>query len=337
MGVTENTPPTAAKEVPPRMVSTVEESFEVLKSLFQPNNAFAGVDRTVEYQISGEDGGPWTVRIRNRSCQTEKGEAADADFVLSANRDDWLDMVNGKLVDDFGRFTILRKGPPQYDEDSEYSLALDQEQELRVLGLLGREFVLPLWARSAGLTEVSQLHDITSKYGELDHEEFVKFMNTREDLELGPKAFTESLHARDFRRVTWPVAGLLLCTWLLLPLVVCLFPLAFLVGWKFGLYVGMLVGLVSFFLVPGTAVWAEKVVIRRFGRAALTDPGFFRFAFEHGIIRRGTYSDKVDSSSGCFWYFLTLPVLLLSACLWLVYVLFVVGKELLLFLIQMVS
>ncbi len=103
--------------------------------------------------MTGNDGGIWAVRIQNRSCQIQTGEAADADLVVSASRDDWLGLMNGKLLTDFGRFTIERKGSPKCDEDSEYGIALDQESELRALGLLGREFTLPLWAKRAGLDE----------------------------------------------------------------------------------------------------------------------------------------------------------------------------------------
>ena len=259
----------------PTMVSTLDDSFRMLGNLFRPGMA-RNVQLTVQYQITGRGTGTWNAKIRNGSCEIQQGEMTDADIVISANSQDWIDLVNGRLVDDSNRFSVQLKKPLENDEVPEEVIAWEYAGLLRGLGLLGREFLLPLWAERAGFLGPNELIGFTTKYGELDHGEFLRSgqlvdVNGFE----GYRTLAELLFAPKFWRISWPVASMILLRWLSLLLLALTFPL-FPMPWWVGV-TSFSSGYLLFRLSRGGAK-------ERLQEAMSRDAGFFTYAVEQGVI-----------------------------------------------------
>ena len=75
---------------------TVEESFEAMQKLFNPTAA-AGLNKTIQWDISGNEAGKWAVKIENQTCQLIKGGVDKADLTLSMTDQVWLDIAEGRL------------------------------------------------------------------------------------------------------------------------------------------------------------------------------------------------------------------------------------------------
>ncbi len=75
---------------------TVAETFETMKSLFNPSAA-AGLNKTIQWNISGEDAGKWAVKIVNQTCEVIPGGVEKPDLTLSMLDKDWLAIADGKL------------------------------------------------------------------------------------------------------------------------------------------------------------------------------------------------------------------------------------------------
>ena len=75
---------------------TVAETFETMKSLFNPTAA-AGLNKTLQWNISGEDAGKWAVKIVNQTCEVIPGGVEKPDLTLSMSDKDWLSIAEGKL------------------------------------------------------------------------------------------------------------------------------------------------------------------------------------------------------------------------------------------------
>ncbi len=75
---------------------TVKETFDLMPSKFKAANA-AGVNKTIQYEISGDGGGTWHAVIKDGTCTVSSGPAAAADLTVTMASPDWLDMIGGKL------------------------------------------------------------------------------------------------------------------------------------------------------------------------------------------------------------------------------------------------
>lgn len=75
---------------------TVKETFDLMSSKFKAANA-AGVNKTIQYEISGEGGGTWHAVIKDGTCSVSSGPASAADLTVTMASPDWLDMIGGKL------------------------------------------------------------------------------------------------------------------------------------------------------------------------------------------------------------------------------------------------
>ena len=75
---------------------TVAETFETMKSLFNPTAA-AGLNKTIQWNISGEDAGKWAIHIANQACEVISGGVEKPDLTLSMSDKDWLAIAEGKL------------------------------------------------------------------------------------------------------------------------------------------------------------------------------------------------------------------------------------------------
>ncbi len=63
---------------------------------FQPERA-AGVDTTIQFHITGEQGGDWAAVIRNKELQVIPGTVPNPKLTVTANSQDILNIFNGKL------------------------------------------------------------------------------------------------------------------------------------------------------------------------------------------------------------------------------------------------
>ena len=75
---------------------TVKETFDAMAGRFRPDKA-AGVNATIQYEISGDQGGTWCATIKDGQCTVTSGAATSPTLTLGMTSQDWLDMVGGKL------------------------------------------------------------------------------------------------------------------------------------------------------------------------------------------------------------------------------------------------
>jgi putative sterol carrier protein len=76
---------------------TPKEFFEnVLPSRFKPDKA-AGIDVTVQVNITGPNGGDWVVTIKNQKLEVKEGNHPSPTLELEMAEADYLDLVNGKI------------------------------------------------------------------------------------------------------------------------------------------------------------------------------------------------------------------------------------------------
>ena len=75
---------------------TVKETFDAMAGKFRADKA-AGVNATIQYDITGDQGGTWNAVIKDGTCTVNPGAAAAPSLTLSMSSQDWLDMVGGKL------------------------------------------------------------------------------------------------------------------------------------------------------------------------------------------------------------------------------------------------
>jgi len=78
-------------------VKTPKEFFKkVLPSRFKPDKA-AGIDVTVQINITGPNGGDWTVTITKQKLQVKEGTHPSPTLALEMAEADYMDMVNGEM------------------------------------------------------------------------------------------------------------------------------------------------------------------------------------------------------------------------------------------------
>jgi len=75
---------------------TVKETFDLMPTKFKAANA-AGVNKTIQYDISGDGGRTWHAAIKDGTCTVTAGPAPAADLTVTMASSDWLDMIGGKL------------------------------------------------------------------------------------------------------------------------------------------------------------------------------------------------------------------------------------------------
>ena len=76
---------------------TPKEFFEkVLPIRFKPDKA-AGVDVTVQVNITGPNGGDWVVIIKNQKLEVKEGTHPSPTLTLKMAETDYLDLINGEI------------------------------------------------------------------------------------------------------------------------------------------------------------------------------------------------------------------------------------------------
>ena len=76
--------------------TSVAEIFQLMPSRFNAQAA-QGVNATYQFDLTGDNGGTYHVKIANGACQVEQGPAASANITITMAAQDYIDMINGKL------------------------------------------------------------------------------------------------------------------------------------------------------------------------------------------------------------------------------------------------
>ena len=75
---------------------TVEETFETMQKLFNPAAA-QGMNKTFQWNITGEQAGSYALKIADGTCELIKGGVEKPDVTFSLKDQDWLSIADGKL------------------------------------------------------------------------------------------------------------------------------------------------------------------------------------------------------------------------------------------------
>ena len=88
---------TRAEDEAPMEAKTPKEFFEkVLPTRFNPNES-KGVDVTVQINITGPNGGEWTVTIKDQKIEVKEGTHSSPTLMINMAETDYMDVVNGRM------------------------------------------------------------------------------------------------------------------------------------------------------------------------------------------------------------------------------------------------
>ena len=77
-------------------MATVTEFFEGLQAKIDPNK-IAGMNATYQFNITGDGGGEWYVKLSDGQPEVKPGQAETPNITLTATAENWLDIGSGKL------------------------------------------------------------------------------------------------------------------------------------------------------------------------------------------------------------------------------------------------
>jgi putative sterol carrier protein len=77
-------------------IEDVKAVFAAMVDEFDPD-AVGDMNAVLQFDISGDDGGKWTVNIADKQIDVNEGEVGDATTTLQMASKDFLGMVNGDL------------------------------------------------------------------------------------------------------------------------------------------------------------------------------------------------------------------------------------------------
>ena len=75
---------------------TVAETFETMEKLFNPAAA-AGMNKTIQWNISGDEAGKWAFKIANQTCELILGGVEKPDLTMMMSDKDWLAITERRL------------------------------------------------------------------------------------------------------------------------------------------------------------------------------------------------------------------------------------------------
>lgn len=77
-------------------IENCKQIFDELPSRFNPANA-GGWNTTIQFNISGDRGGNYVVRVDNGQCQVEEGSADKAAATITTSDDTWIGIVEQRV------------------------------------------------------------------------------------------------------------------------------------------------------------------------------------------------------------------------------------------------
>jgi putative sterol carrier protein len=77
-------------------LTNVKEIFAKMPEVFSPSAA-QGLDAVFQFEITGDDGGNWSVIIKDGTCQVQEGTHESPSVTLTMSSETWLGMVNKEI------------------------------------------------------------------------------------------------------------------------------------------------------------------------------------------------------------------------------------------------
>ena len=74
---------------------TLPELMSRMPAAFKPEAA-PGLDTTLQYHLTGEEGGDWIVRIKDGQCTVTPGVSENPNMTLTADAQDYKEVILGK-------------------------------------------------------------------------------------------------------------------------------------------------------------------------------------------------------------------------------------------------
>ncbi len=74
----------------------IAQLFTTMQERFQTDKA-DGVDTVIQFDLSGDNGGQYWVKVVNNTCEVGSGTAENPKMTLKAAADDWLAVASGKM------------------------------------------------------------------------------------------------------------------------------------------------------------------------------------------------------------------------------------------------
>jgi len=103
----------------PDKVSTVQEIFDNIDKGFEPEKS-AGVDAVFQFNLTGDNGGQYWIKVADRQAEVSEGEHGDPTMIITSAADDYIAMVNGEL----NPMTAFMKGKIKVKGDMGLALKL---------------------------------------------------------------------------------------------------------------------------------------------------------------------------------------------------------------------
>ena len=75
---------------------TVAETFESIQARFN-STAAAGLNKTIQLNLSGEQGGKWAIKIANQKCDLIPGGVDKPDLTLTMSDQNWIALIERRL------------------------------------------------------------------------------------------------------------------------------------------------------------------------------------------------------------------------------------------------
>ncbi len=77
-------------------MATVAEIFEAMPTIFNPAAA-AGLNKTFQWDITGEQAGVWAFRVHDGVCEPVPGGVEKPDVTFTISDNDLIALIEGKL------------------------------------------------------------------------------------------------------------------------------------------------------------------------------------------------------------------------------------------------
>jgi putative sterol carrier protein len=75
---------------------TIKELMGRMPKAYMPEKA-PGLDTVIQYHLSGAEAGDWMITIKDGKCVVEEGNAPSPKMTLSADSQDYKDIITGKM------------------------------------------------------------------------------------------------------------------------------------------------------------------------------------------------------------------------------------------------
>ena len=75
---------------------TIETLMNRMPKAFLPEKA-VGVNAVIQYHLTGEEAGDWIIKIEDGKCSVEQGVAENPKMTLTADSEDYKNVILGKL------------------------------------------------------------------------------------------------------------------------------------------------------------------------------------------------------------------------------------------------